>query len=230
MGSVLAAALGYIVRSLKNPSAAGNSNESLSVAIINIVGTIRVIASGFDQVFSRLRKAYGNAANYAANLETIIDDTSKWDADNWSRLTEVILPRSLYVTSDDIHKWATKRFIPWSWLRSKQWTDVVSKAGTGYTFWQTYHYWLRDFTANQWPGLLAWRQKRVEPQLAQLWALNPNAYPLEAVILDKAATYLHSKRGATDLYNLTGMIIAEAPYRPRTLEKAVLAWLQTEIS
>jgi len=230
MASVVGAALGYILRSLKSPSAAGTSTESLSVGIINLVGTVRVIARGFDQIFTRLRSAWTHAESDANNIGTIVRDTAQWDSDNWMRLTGVILPNSQSWAIGAVHRWADATFLRLSWLKSKQWTTVRDQAGTGYTFWQANHDFLHAFRRTSWPTLQRWQSKYANPQLAQLWTLNPNAWPLESVILDKAASYLHSKRGHGDLRGITALVIDESPQLWRHVEAAVLAWLQTEMT
>lgn len=225
MLSTISAALGYLIRSLKNPSAAGNSTESITVAIISITSVLKVIAKGFDQLFARQRKAYTAAQSDGQNIGTIVKQQATWEAGNWNHLLGVILPHSQSWLLGAVHKWADATFLRKSWLKSKAWTTVRSESHTAYTFWHTWHFALSDFFRKQWPALRTWQRKRAEPQLTQLWALNPKVEPLEYVILDKAANYLHSQRGATDLHNLTGLIIDESPSLWRHLETAALAFL-----
>lgn len=227
MLSTISAALGYLIRSLKNPSAAGSSTEPTTVAIITITSVLKVIAKGFDQVFSRQRKAYTAAQSDGQNIGTIVRQQATWDADNWDHLLKVILPHSQSWLLGAVHKWTDATFLRKAWLKSKTWTTVQSESHTAYTFWRTWHLVVHKFFRSQWPALVTWQRRRAEPQLTQLWALNPKVEPLEYVILNKAANYLHSRRGATDLRSLTALIIDESPVLWRHLETAALAFLDT---
>lgn len=228
MGPV-SAALGYIIGQLKNPATAGSATEALQVAIINLVGLVRTVVNAIDSLFQRQRAAWKAADADIQDAATALDILGTDSQQMWHHLLTVILPHSLDWTVGGLHRWADSKFLPWSWLQSPTWRRVQSEAHTAYTFWSTWHHVLGHFYGRQWPDLQRWKANTADPQLRQLWAINPQATSLEAAILDKAATYLHSQRGETDLSNLTAMIIAEAPKRWRTVEKAILAWLQTEI-
>lgn len=229
MLSAIGVGLGYILRSIKNPAAAGLPDEAIRVAFLQIVTALKIIARGFDGVFSRVREAWSASQSDANNIATIERDIGKWGTGNWNRLTGVILPNSQSWVIGAIHRWADSTFLRQTWLQSKQWLTVQSHSQTAYTFWQTNHTWLHGFRYTGWPAMQKWRIKYANPQLKMLWQLNPHVYPLESVILNNAANYLHSKAGATDLHNLTGLIVDESPTLWRHVEAAILAWLNTEV-
>lgn len=213
---------------LANPAEAGSAQEGLVLLRMSIMRVIFAVASGFDQVFRTLKLAWQGAMKDVNNISTIIRDIAKWDQQNWQHLTGTVLPNSLKHLDGAIHKWADAKFLPRTFLRSKAWKTVVSESHTAYVFWKTNHLWLHGFRHKGWPDLLRWKLRYATPQLKQLWLLNPHAYPLEPVILDRAAAYLHSPKGQTDLRNLTRLIVDESPQVWRHVETATLAILNMQ--
>lgn len=211
-----------------NPAKAGDPQEETRLAFMRIMQIIYLVASGFDQVFRSQKLAWQASIGHVNNIGTIVRDRATWDQQNWQRLTDTILPHSLAHLNGVIHKWADAKFLPRTFLQSKAWKAVVSQSHTAYVFWQVNHLWLHGFRATDWPRLLKWQSRYAEPQLKQLWALNPNAYPLEPVIIDKAARYLHSPKGQTDLKNITRLVVDESPRVWRHVETATLAILNSQ--
>lgn len=227
MLSIIRIGLDAISRLLINPAPAGSATEPLQVAIIQILAVLREIATALDDLFQRQRQAWTYAETEAAQLSAAVRELASDDNANWSHFIHRILPQSQSWTIGAVHKWADGTFLRLSWLKSKQWTTVRDQSRTGYEFWRTYHYWLHGFVRSAWPKLMTWKTRTADPQLRQLWALNPHAYPLEPVILDKAAAYLHSPRGQTDLKSLTALIVDESPQVWRHVESAIIAFLDT---
>lgn len=228
MFSLISAGLEAISRILLGGSPAGNANEPQTVAIINIVTVLRIIAKAFDDLFQRQKQAWTYADTEASELGLAVRDLASADNANWSHFVHVIMPHSQAWLLGAVHQWADKTFLKLSWLKSKEWTTVRDESRTAFTFWQTYHRWLHGFVHYGWPKLNQWKTRTADPQLRQLWALNPKAYPLEPVIIDKAAGYLHSAKGATDLRNLTVLFVDESPAVWRHVEAAVLAILESQ--
>lgn len=228
MLSIVKAAGQVLLGSLISPSTAGDPQEELKLALMRIMQIIYTVASGFDRVFRDQRKAWQSSMQDVNNIGSIVRDTANWDQQNWQHLTDVILPHSLARLDGTIHKWADKKFLPRTFLQSKVWKAVVHESHTTYIFWQANHLWLHGFRQKGWPALQRWQGKYAEPQLKQLWALNPNGYPLEPVIIGKAAAYLHSPKGQTDLKNLTRLVVDESPQVWRHVETAALAILNAQ--
>lgn len=217
----------FLLGQLTNPATAGQADEPLQVAVIEILAALKFVAGGFDQLFTRLKTAWSKSVPLANNIGTVLHDVGNYYRSDLSRIVTVIIPNTAQWVLGAVHKWADAKFLPRTFLKSGQWLTVVKESRLGYTFWQANHYWLHHLRVKAFPALIRWQIRRAEPQIRQLWALNPHAYPLEPVILDKAATYLQSTRGQTDLRNLTALIVDESPQVWQHVEAAILAFLNT---
>lgn len=205
-------------------------NRSAFTPMFFLLRALSTLFNAIETIMHRVRNAWVRAQSNVQDITRILGDLARWQTDNWTRLLTVILPESLKALRDNIHTWAVRTFLPKSWLRSREWLDTRNHTATVYRWYQANHTWLSTFRRTTWPNLKHWQTRRAEPQLRQLWRLNPRHRALQPIITHNVFKFLLSRSGHTTLHKLTIRVVDESPTIWQHVDRAILRYLRTEVN
>lgn len=95
MGAIITTAIGYLIKSLVNPSNAGNPNESEDLAIGNIGQIIIDLANGLDFLFTQVSGAWKYVQDTCHQIGHDFEQIEGATENRFDYLTGTFIPHSL---------------------------------------------------------------------------------------------------------------------------------------
>lgn len=229
MGNIIGAAVQVILNALGGAANAGNPQEALIVAVMNLSAQVRALASALGRYLHDVMGAWQFAKAHVIGAGQAIGDLGYDQRVMWHHLLTVILPDSLQYTVGYVF---SKGIVP---LRAQVaglqnqirfllgWRGQIDTwrrdwADPNITAWRAWHAWFLG-----WPQtiLLRWQRWFDRPAEFAAWAAAPLIGPTLGYYSDPA----HQR--STD--TLATIVVDATPDVWRHVEQAIVQILQTKV-